>query len=122
MLETVKRPWGQYTTLYAENHLKLKRITINPGTSMSLQYHTSRGEVWVMGKDPLYIELIENTEDFAVLKADLTEEEEIIQIQAGVIHRVTNPTNKPVTFIELQYGSAVDENDIVRLTNYITEV
>ena len=102
-----KRPWGYYEVLLDDDNCKVKRIVVNPGSRLSLQYHNHRSEVWTV---------IEGT---ALWTIDEVSGEstpgQVIEIGQGRHHRVRNEKNKPLIFIEVQYGTYFGEDDIVRL-------
>jgi mannose-1-phosphate guanylyltransferase len=103
---TVHRPWGTYTVLEEGNGFKIKRIEVKPGASLSLQMHHHRSEHWVV---------VEGT-----AKVTNGEREMLVQtnestfIPAGNRHRLENATKEPLVMIEVQSGSYVGEDDIVR--------
>ena len=106
-MEFDKRPWGEYWVLEdAETH-KVKRIIVNPGARLSLQYHHHRAEVWTIVSGIGTITINDEINDY---KAG-----EVAIIPQGAHHRIENKTQKPVVFIEVQYGSYFGEDDIVRI-------
>lgn len=101
------RPWGEYWVLEdAETH-KVKRIKVNPGGRLSLQYHHKRGEVWTIVSGVGTITINDEIKDY---KAG-----EVALIPQGAHHRIENRTSTPIIFIEVQYGSYFGEDDIVRM-------
>nr|WP_307462300.1 phosphomannose isomerase type II C-terminal cupin domain [Chryseobacterium sp. SORGH_AS_0447] len=107
MLEHDIRPWGEYWVLEdAETH-KVKRILVNPGGRLSLQYHHHRAEVWTMVSG---IGTITINDEIKNYKA-----REVAQIPLVTHHRMDNKTKDPVIFIEVQYGTYFGEDDIVRV-------
>jgi mannose-1-phosphate guanylyltransferase len=103
----VHRPWGTYTVLEEGNGFKIKRIEVKPGASLSLQMHHHRSEHWVVvnGKAKVI-----NGEREILLNTN-----ESTFIPAGHKHRLINPGTIPCVMIEVQSGSYVGEDDIVRL-------
>ncbi|WP_151635780.1 mannose-1-phosphate guanylyltransferase/mannose-6-phosphate isomerase [Noviherbaspirillum aerium] len=103
---TVSRPWGTYTVLQDAPGFKIKRIAVKPGASLSLQMHHHRSEHWVVvsGK----AEVI-NGDNTVVLEAN-----ESTYIPAGNKHRLTNVGDTELALIEVQCGSYLGEDDIVR--------
>jgi mannose-1-phosphate guanylyltransferase / mannose-6-phosphate isomerase len=104
---TVQRPWGSYTVLEEGEHFKIKSIEVKPGASLSLQMHHHRSEHWVVvsglakvinGEREIYINTNEST-----------------FIPSGQKHRLANPGKTPCVIIEVQSGTYVGEDDIVRL-------
>jgi mannose-1-phosphate guanylyltransferase len=107
MPNTVSRPWGSYTTLKEEPGYKVKRITVHPGQSLSLQYHHHRAEHWmiVMGQGIVQIADVEYP----------TVVGEYRYIPLGEKHRLTNNSEEALVLIEVQVGNYLGEDDIVRL-------
>lgn len=105
--QTVERPWGHYTVLLHEKNYKLKRIIINPGGSLSLQTHRHRSEHWIVIQG---IATVQNNQSHFTLK-----EQESTFIPVGHKHRLSNETSTTLIIIELQLGSYLGEDDIIRL-------
>lgn len=103
---TVYRPWGSYTTLELQNRFQIKRITVNPGARLSLQMHHHRHEHWVVVSGTAKVR---NGEQSILLK-----ENESTYIPSCTIHRLENPGVIPLELIEVQIGSYLGEDDIVR--------
>lgn len=103
---TVYRPWGSYTILEEQETHKVKRLTVNPGKILSLQSHKHRSEHWTVVKGEAYIV---NGEQELNLKTN-----ESTYIPAGNKHRLGNKTNKVLEIIEVQSGSYLGEDDIIR--------
>lgn len=103
---TVTRPWGTYTILQDAPEFKIKRIAVKPGASLSLQMHHHRSEHWVVvsGK----AEVI-NGDQIIVLEANQS-----TYIPAGNRHRLTNAGESELALIEVQCGTYLGEDDIVR--------
>jgi len=105
----VPRPWGSYDSIDAGERFLVKRITVNPGASLSLQMHHHRAEHWIVVKgtakvtrgDEVFI-LSENQSTF---------------IPLGIRHRLENPGLVPLEMIEVQSGSYLSEDDIVRYSD-----
>ncbi|MHB8808806.1 MAG: mannose-1-phosphate guanylyltransferase/mannose-6-phosphate isomerase [Desulfobulbaceae bacterium] len=104
--KTVYRPWGSYTNLEAGDRFRIKRITVNPGAKLSLQMHHHRHEHWVVVKG---MAKVTNGE-----KIILLDENKSTYITAGERHRLENPGTIPLELIEVQIGSYLEEDDIVR--------
>ena len=107
---TVHRPWGTYTILEEGNGFKIKRITVKPGASLSLQSHEHRSEHWVIVNGTAKIvngdeEIILNTNEGAFVKA-------------GNKHRLSNPGKVELVMIETQVGGYLGEDDIVRYDDH----
>ena len=103
----VSRPWGTYTTLTEEGGYKVKRITVRPGQSLSLQYHHPRAEHWtvVQGQAVVQVGEVEYS----------TGPGEYRYIPLGEKHRLTNKGEQDLVLIEVQIGGYLGEDDIVRL-------
>lgn len=102
----VFRPWGNYETLELGDGFQVKRIVVNPGGRLSLQMHHHRAEHWVVVQGTA---LATVGETVTALK-----ENESIFIPLGEKHRLENPGKAPLTLIEVQCGSYLGEDDIVR--------
>jgi mannose-1-phosphate guanylyltransferase/mannose-6-phosphate isomerase len=102
----VYRPWGYYETIDTEERFQVKRITVNPGASLSLQKHYHRSEHWVVVKGTARI--THGDETFIITENQST------YIPLGVKHRLENPGKLPLEIIEVQSGSYLGEDDIVR--------
>jgi len=101
-----ERPWGNYEVLIdADNH-KVKKITVNPGASLSLQSHQHRSEHWVVVKGTAQVV---NGENLLVLH-----ENESTYIPAKAKHRLSNVEKEILEIIEVQTGDYLQEDDIVR--------
>jgi len=103
---TVYRPWGSYTTLEMHQRFQIKRITVNPGSKLSLQMHHHRHEHWIVVKG---MAKVTNGNDVILL-----DENQSTYITAGQKHRLENPGTIPLELIEVQIGSYLGEDDIVR--------
>lgn len=103
---TVYRPWGSYTTLELFPRFQIKRITVKPGGQLSLQMHHHRSEHWIVVSGTAKIV---NGEESILLN-----ENESTYIPAGKRHRLENPGVIPLELIEVQLGSYLGEDDIVR--------
>ena len=102
----VNRPWGWYDSVDEGERFKVKRIQVKPGASLSLQMHHHRAEHWIVVKG-----IAEITNGNQVLT--LTENQSTY-IPQGQTHRLANPGNEPLEIIEVQSGSYLGEDDIVR--------
>ena len=101
------RPWGIYDAIEQGERFQVKRITVNPGASLSLQKHHHRAEHWVVVKGTAEV----TCED----KKFLLSENESTYIPLGAVHRLHNPGRVPLEIIEVQSGSYLGEDDIIRL-------
>jgi len=102
----VHRPWGWYDSIDEAERFKVKRIMVNPGASLSLQKHHHRAEHWIVVKGTAEI-----TNGNKVL---LLIENQSTYIPLGEVHRLANPGTLPLEIIEVQSGSYLGEDDIVR--------
>ena len=100
------RPWGWFESLLLGGRFQVKRITILPGQSLSLQSHFHRSEHWIVVEGTARVTL-----DGEI---SLLTENQSIYIPVGAQHRIENPGRIPTVFIEVQTGSYVGEDDIVR--------
>ena len=102
----VFRPWGSYDSIDAGDRFQVKRLSVKPGASMSLQLHHHRAEHWVVVSGTARIT---RGDDVVLL-----EENQSIYIPIGKKHRIENPGKIPLHIIEVQSGSYLGEDDIVR--------
>ncbi len=103
----VHRPWGWYDSIDEAERFKVKRIMVKPGASLSLQKHHHRAEHWIVVQGTAEITCGD--------KVMVLSENESTYIPLGEIHRLTNPGKIPLEIIEVQSGSYLGEDDIVRL-------
>jgi mannose-6-phosphate isomerase len=102
-----RRPWGSYTVLEEASTFKVKRIEVLPGKRLSYQKHSKRAEHWFVVAGTAKVTL--DDEEIVVSTG------ESIDIPVGAAHRVENPGDEDLIFIEVQRGSYLGEDDIVRL-------
>jgi len=102
----VHRPWGSYEGIDNGERYQVKRITVNPGASLSLQMHHHRAEHWIVVKGTAKV--TRGEEEFLVTENEST------YIPLGTVHRLENPGTIPLEMIEVQSGSYLGEDDIVR--------
>jgi cytidyltransferase-like protein len=107
-----ERSWGYYRVLHQVPGIKVKELTINPGQGISMQYHNHRSEFWMvsegrasvytlkLGPDPVFVDELSPHEHFWV--------------DRGLWHQLRNNTDHPLKIVEIQYGTACDEQDIER--------
>ncbi|MBF0269806.1 MAG: mannose-1-phosphate guanylyltransferase/mannose-6-phosphate isomerase [Alphaproteobacteria bacterium] len=105
----VYRPWGFYQSLEEGERYQVKLIRVNPGASLSLQMHHHRAEHWVVVKGTANVTRGEET--------ILLHENQSTFIPLGVVHRLENPGKVPLSIIEVQSGSYLGEDDIVRIVD-----
>jgi mannose-1-phosphate guanylyltransferase/mannose-6-phosphate isomerase len=103
----VCRPWGTYETVDASERFKVKRITVNPGAALSLQKHHHRAEHWIVVRGTALV----TVED----KKIPLKEDQSTYIPVGAFHRLENTGTTPLELIEVQSGSYLGEDDIVRV-------
>jgi len=103
---TTKRPWGSYTVLEKGPGYKIKKIVVKPGQRLSLQLHHRRSEHWVVIQGRARVSRGEEVRIVSV--------NESLDIPVGVKHRLDNPGETPLEIIEVQNGSYLEEDDIVR--------
>jgi mannose-6-phosphate isomerase-like protein (cupin superfamily) len=104
--QCVQRPWGYFVSLETGERFQVKCIVVNPGERLSLQKHFHRAEHWVV-----VCGTAEVTVDDRTMKLY---ENESVYIPMGAIHRLANPGKIPLKVIEVQSGSYLGEDDIVR--------
>lgn len=102
----VHRPWGTYEGIARSDRFQVKRITVYPGCKLSLQKHHHRAEHWVVVKGT---GLVTRGEEQVLLSEDQS-----TYIPLGMVHRLENPGVIPLELIEVQTGSYLGEDDIVR--------
>ena len=102
----VYRPWGKYDSIDSGDRYQAKRITVKPGAKLSVQMHYHRAEHWVVVSGTAKVT---NGEKTFILS-----ENESTYIPVGVIHALENPGQVPLEMIEIQSGSYLGEDDIVR--------
>jgi mannose-1-phosphate guanylyltransferase/mannose-6-phosphate isomerase len=102
----VHRPWGWYDGIDAGPRFQVKRIMVKPGASLSLQMHQHRAEHWIVVSG---VAEVVNGDNVMTLR-----ENESTFIPLGQKHRLANPGNEPLEIIEVQSGSYLGEDDIVR--------
>jgi len=102
----VFRPWGSYDSIENGHRFQVKRLKVKPGATLSLQMHHHRAEHWIVVSGTARIT---RGEDVFLL-----EENQSTYIPIGVKHRIENPGKIPLHIIEVQSGSYLGEDDIVR--------
>ena len=100
------RPWGFYESLISGDRFQVKRIMVKPGEKLSLQKHFHRAEHWVVVAGTA---MVTRDDEQIILR-----ENESIYLPLGSTHRLENPGRIPLTLIEVQSGSYLGEDDIVR--------
>lgn len=100
------RPWGWYETLALSDRFQVKRIVVKPGGCLSLQSHFHRSEHWIVVSGTARVTTDEHVR--------LVTENESVYIPLGTVHRMENPGKLPMVLIEVQTGTYLGEDDIVR--------
>ena len=106
-LPTVHRPWGSFKSLHNGHRVQVKHILVKPGGKLSLQMHHHRAEHWVVVQGTAKI--VRGEEEMILT------EDQSTYIPLGTAHRLENPGKIPLHLIEVQSGSYLGEDDIVRL-------
>ncbi|TMM49381.1 mannose-1-phosphate guanylyltransferase/mannose-6-phosphate isomerase [Sulfitobacter sabulilitoris] len=100
------RPWGWFESLVVGTRFQVKRIVVHPGAALSLQSHHHRSEHWIV---------VEGTAEVTVDdEVTLVTENQSVYIPLGAVHRMRNPGKVPMVLIEVQTGSYLGEDDIIR--------
>jgi mannose-1-phosphate guanylyltransferase/mannose-6-phosphate isomerase len=102
----VFRPWGSYDSVDNGERFQVKRIVVNPGARLSVQMHHHRAEHWVVVSGTAKVRIGEQEQ--------LVAENQSVYIPLGVVHSLENPGKVPLHLIEVQSGSYLGEDDIVR--------
>ncbi len=100
------RPWGWFETLVQGSRFQVKRIVVHPGAALSLQSHHHRAEHWIVVEGTARVTIDD--------EAHLVTENQSVYVPLGAIHRLENPGKVPVVLIEVQTGSYLGEDDILR--------
>jgi mannose-1-phosphate guanylyltransferase/mannose-6-phosphate isomerase len=103
----IYRPWGYYQDIDTAPRYRVKRIVVKPGSKLSLQKHFHRSEHWVVVKGTAEITLGNDVRS--------VHENESVYIPIGSVHRLANPGKIPLELVEVQVGSYLGEDDIVRM-------
>jgi mannose-1-phosphate guanylyltransferase/mannose-6-phosphate isomerase len=100
------RPWGWFESLVVGSRFQVKRIVVHPGAALSLQSHHHRAEHWIVVEGTARVTIDE--------KVQLVTENQSVYIPLGAVHRMENPGKVPMVLIEVQTGSYLGEDDIIR--------
>jgi mannose-1-phosphate guanylyltransferase/mannose-6-phosphate isomerase len=103
----IYRPWGYYQDVDIAARYRVKRIVVKPGSKLSLQKHFHRSEHWVVVTGTAEVTLGDDVR--------IVHENESVYIPIGSIHRLANPGKIPLELVEVQVGSYLGEDDIVRI-------
>jgi mannose-6-phosphate isomerase-like protein (cupin superfamily) len=102
----VYRPWGKYDSVDQGYRYQVKRITVKPGHKLSVQLHHHRAEHWIVVSGTANVQIAD--------KQVLLTENQSTYIPIGVVHSLENPGRIPLELIEVQSGSYLGEDDIIR--------
>ncbi|GGA29281.1 mannose-1-phosphate guanylyltransferase/mannose-6-phosphate isomerase [Neptunicoccus cionae] len=100
------RPWGWFESLVVGERFQVKRIVVHPGAALSLQSHHHRAEHWIVVQGTAKVTVDEEVK--------LISENQSVYIPLGAVHRMENPGKVPMVLIEVQTGSYLGEDDIIR--------
>jgi mannose-1-phosphate guanylyltransferase/mannose-6-phosphate isomerase len=100
------RPWGWYESLIVGGRFQVKRIVVHPGAALSLQSHHHRSEHWIVVEGTARVTVDDTVK--------LVTENQSVYIPLGAVHRMENPGKVPMVLIEVQTGSYLGEDDIIR--------
>ena len=111
-IEESERPWGRYKKFYQENGVWIKRVEVNPQGRLSLQKHQHRSEKWI----------VVHGEGLAIIdgKEIQVASGSVVDVPLGAVHRIGNPYDHPLVFIEVACGEYLAEDDIIRLQDDYT--
>ena len=104
--KTIFRPWGHYTSIAEDSNWQVKKISVKPGESLSLQLHNHRTEHWIVVKGIASVEINGEVSNL--------HENESTYIPLGSKHRLSNPGEDTLILIEIQSGDYLGEDDIIR--------
>ncbi|WP_417806470.1 mannose-1-phosphate guanylyltransferase/mannose-6-phosphate isomerase [Thioclava sp.] len=100
------RPWGWFESLVIGDRFQVKRIVVHPGGALSLQSHHHRSEHWIVVEGTAKVSVNDDVK--------LVTENQSVYIPLGAVHRMENPGKVPMVLIEVQTGSYLGEDDIIR--------
>jgi len=100
------RPWGWFESLVVGDRFQVKRIVVHPGAALSLQSHMHRAEHWIVVEGTAKVTIDEDVK--------MVSENQSVFVPLGAVHRMENPGKVPMVLIEVQTGSYLGEDDIVR--------
>lgn len=100
------RPWGWFESLVIEDRFQVKRIMVHPGAALSLQSHHHRAEHWIVVQGTAKVTVGDTV--------TLVSENQSVYVPLGAVHRMENPGKVPMVLIEVQTGSYLGEDDIIR--------
>jgi mannose-1-phosphate guanylyltransferase/mannose-6-phosphate isomerase len=100
------RPWGFFETLTLRDRFQVKRIVVNPGAALSLQSHVHRSEHWIVVAGTARVTVDDEVK--------LVSENQSVYVPLGAVHRMENPGKVAMELIEVQTGTYLGEDDIIR--------
>ncbi len=100
------RPWGHFETLALSDRFQVKRIVVKPGAALSLQSHVHRAEHWIVVAGTARVTIGDEVK--------LVSENQSVYVPLGAVHRMENPGKVPMVLIEVQTGTYLGEDDIIR--------
>jgi mannose-1-phosphate guanylyltransferase len=104
---TSYRPWGGYSSILMGERFQVKRLFVKPGKRLSLQKHHHRSEHWIVVRGTAEVQIGETVQ--------MLRENQSVYIPQGDVHRLSNPGKILLELIEVQTGSYLGEDDIIRL-------
>jgi cytidyltransferase-like protein len=107
-----ERSWGYYRVLHEDTGIKVKELTVEPGQSISMQYHSHRAEYWMIVSGACIVNT-ETTGGYRMPPKKLSKHQEF-KVLVNEWHQITNPFDVPCKLIEIQYGMYCTEEDIKR--------
>lgn len=113
----VTREWGSWRVLWDCPGYKVKELTVNPGKSLSKQYHKMRDELWFVTSGMAKVDHSPTQKSIyfpMVIEGMLLQLNDTTRILKNTWHRLYNPFEEPCTIVEIQYGARCEEDDIVR--------
>ena len=112
-----ERQWGYYEVLdeCADGHVKTKKLVVHPGKSLSLQKHEKRAELWFVAEGYPEVYTMRNDDKGRAFRGKFCPNENL-HVCVNEWHQLVNPTDENVVIIEIQYGEACVEDDIIRAT------
>lgn len=112
MMERIGRVWGYYRVIHeVGKHTKVKELTVDPGSMLSMQKHSERAEHWFVAEGEATVYTIKNDE---IVLLGKYKKHESLRIDQYQWHRLCNETTQPLKVIEIQYGESCREEDIER--------
>lgn len=105
--QTTYKPWGNYASVVRGERYQVKRIFVKPGQKLSLQRHHHRSEHWIVVRGAARVTIDAHEK--------IVHENESVYIPIGALHRLENPGQTPLELIEVQTGSYLGEDDIIRI-------